>query len=107
MIDEMMAFAGLYADFFNQAWQLDSVRERLAELYNDFIDILVPLIQAGIDEGYFREVDARIATRTILGAIDGFWFQQILHVGEAKSLLELHADLVIRGLTKTDDTSHN
>lgn len=100
LMDEMMSFAGLYADFFTQAWQEPSIQENLATQYNRFIDALVPVIQSGIDEGYFREVDVRTTARTILGAIDGFWFQQILKVGDAQSLLELHADLVVRGLMK-------
>lgn len=100
--EEMLSFAGLYADFFTRAWQDPEVQENLANHYQHFIEIVAPVIQAGIDEGYFRQVDVMATTRTILGAIDGFWFQQILHVGDAQALLELHTDLVVRGLTKND-----
>lgn len=102
VVDEMMKFAGLYADFFAQAWQTEEIRVSLKRLYENFIDPFVPVIQEGIDKGYFREVDAHQAAVTILGALDGYWFQQILEVGDAQAAFGLHADLVIRGLMKDD-----
>lgn len=102
MMDEMTQFAGLYADFFTQAWQTDEVRETLKRMYEEYVNSFAPVIQEGIDKGFFREVDTRQAALTILGAIDGFWFQQILEVGDAKAAISLHADLMIRGLMKDD-----
>lgn len=102
MVDEMTKFVGLYADFFTQAWQNDEVRATLRRLYKGFMDPFVPVIQEGIDKGYFREVDAHQAALTILGALDGYWFQQILEVGDALAAINLHADLVIRGLMRDD-----
>lgn len=102
MVDEMVKFAGLYADFFTQAWQTEEVRESLKRLYKEIVEPFEPIIQEGIDKGYFREVDAHQTALTILGAMDGFWFQQILGIGDAVAAINLHADLVIRGLMKND-----
>jgi len=102
MVDEMTKFVGLYTDFFTQAWQNEEVRTSLRRVYEGFVDPFIPIIQEGIDKGYFREVDAHQAALTILGAMDGFWFQQILEVGDALAAIKLHADLVIRGLQKDD-----
>ena len=58
---------GLYTDFFVQAWQHESVRRALAEAYTHYADVLVRLIQQGIDEGAFRAVDAHITASVITG----------------------------------------
>lgn len=102
IVDEMTKFFGLYSDFFTQAWQIDEVRETLKRMYEEIVKPFVPVIQEGVDKGYFREVDAHQTALTILGALDGYWFQQILGVGDAKAGIKLHADLIIRGLMKDD-----
>ena len=99
-IDESVNWIGLYADFFNQAWQNGSVKEVFQTLYIRYTDAAEALVKEGIAAGAFRPVDANLAARMLVGAVDGFWFQQILDIGEAQPVLELYADTIVRGLMK-------
>ena len=106
VIDESINWTGLYADFFNQAWQNPPLRENFRRLYLHYVEAIEPIIQQGIDEGHFRAVETGLAARTLVGALDGYWFQQILELGDARPVLELYADLVIKGLMNNDAKSH-
>ena len=93
---------GLYADFFNQAWQKPTLRAVFREGYMRYIDMIAPIVQQGIDEGVFRPVDARLAARMLIGAIDGYWLQQILDIGGAQPVMALYVETIVRGLMKDD-----
>jgi BetI-type transcriptional repressor, C-terminal len=102
IIDETSNWIGLYADFFNQAWQKPTIRDSFREFYVRYIDVLEPIVQQGIDDGLFRTVDPLLTARMLVGALDGYWFQQILDVGDAQPVLALYGEIIIRGLMKDD-----
>lgn len=101
-IDESIQWIGLYTDFFNQAWQIPRLLEIFRQFYAQYTGAVAPIIQQGIDSGIFREVDPQLAARTLVGALDGYWFQQILQFGDARQLIDLYGDLVVKGLMKGD-----
>ncbi len=59
-------------------------------------------MQQGIDEGIFVRVDPAVAARMLIGALDGYWFQQILDIGAAQPVMLLYAETIIRGLMNHD-----
>lgn len=101
-LDDSSDWIGLYADFFIQAWHNAALRAVFRDGYTRYIKLIEPIVQQGIDEGLFRPVDTELMTRLLLGAIDGYWFQQILEFGEAQPVLDLYAETIIRGLMKND-----
>lgn len=103
MMNEADSWMRLYTDFFSQAWQMESVRTALYDAYMQYVDEVQPIIQQGIDAGYFRELDSRTVAQTFVGALDGYWFQQMLGAGNAEETIKLYSDLMIRGLLKDHD----
>jgi AcrR family transcriptional regulator len=101
-IDESQEWIGLYADFFNQAWQQPPLREIFRREYNRYIEAIEAILQQGMDDGYFIEVDPSLTARMLVGALDGLWFQQILEIGVAAPVLAQYAELIVRGLMKAD-----
>ena len=101
-VDDTLNWIGLYADFFNQAWQKPNVRDQFSGFYLRLTGVIEPIVQQGIDDGIFVRVDPAVATRMLIGALDGYWFQQILDVGAAQPVMLLYADTIIRGLMKND-----
>ena len=101
-LDESFDWVGLYADFFNQAWQKPALRDVFRQGYQHYINAITSIVQQGIDDGIFQPVDVALTTRMLVGAIDGFWFQQILDVGDAQPVLTLYAETIVRGLMKND-----
>jgi len=89
---------GLYTDFFVQAWQLDSVRDVLAEAYHRYIAVLAGMVQEGIDAGEFRDTDAEIMARIILGTLDGVLLQKLLGPTDFKPVLNQLTEIVMRYL---------
>ncbi len=92
--------AGLYADFFTQAWQIESVQQVFTHSYIQFANMITEVVQQGIDDGTFRSVDTSQIGRVIGGAVDSIFLQQLLKIGDAESSLKLLADIVVRGLMK-------
>lgn len=71
------AFWGLYVDIFVQAWQSPVVRLALVEGLAPYLDALTDLVEQGMRTGEFRAVDARLAARGLVAALDGLVLQQI------------------------------
>ena len=101
-VDDTSSWIGLYVDFFNQAWQKPAVRDQFSAFYGRLTGAIEPIVQQGIDEGIFRPVDPSVATRMLIGALDGYWFQQILDIGAAQPVMLLYAETIIRGLMNND-----
>ncbi len=101
MFDDMsIQFAGLYADFFAQAWRSESVQKAFTQAYVLYSDMIAEVVQQGIDDGTFRPVDVNETGRVIGGAVDSVFLQQLLKMGDSESGLKLLADIIIRGLMK-------
>ncbi len=72
----------------------------MGPLYGEMIAQLGRTIQAGIDAGQFRPVNADLAASVILAAVDGLFFQIALQVVrfDDKELQEEVGDLLLGGL---------
>ena len=64
--------------------------------------MLEPVVRQGIDDGYFRAVDSHATAQMLVGALDGYWFQQILDLGNAEPIITQYAETIVRGLMKDD-----
>jgi len=93
-------WTGLYADFFNQAWQNKTLGDLFRQSYVRYIEAIALVVQQGIEDGSFRPVDPRQTAQMLVGALDGYYFQQILDMGAAAPVLAQYAETIVRGLMK-------
>ena len=70
-IRKMLRLMPLAYEFMSWAFRRKFVHDAFKLFINKYMDILVPLIQQGIDSGEFREVDPRSAAITIGAVIEG------------------------------------
>lgn len=110
-VEQNPRFAALTIDFFLQAWHDTDLRKFFSDLYVKYIDAVTPVIQRGIDEGYFEPVEARVAAATIAGMIDGILAQTLFEgaiAGEdntqwsMRSVFNMAAQIIVNGLRKRD-----
>lgn len=74
----------------------------IKQMYQGFNAMAAGIIQAGIQSGEFREVDAEKTASAYLGGIDGLWLQYLVH-GEAYDLnahAEVYLEMFLRGIDK-------
>lgn len=104
--------SSLFIDFMLQAIHQDAVRDRLLVYYEFYISKLAEFIQHGIDQGTFRQVDAKAAAASIMGELDGIGLQAVFgeslgmyqqHGLSLESVIETAADKTIAGLKKGAD----
>jgi hypothetical protein len=95
---------GLYADFFVQAWQQNSVREILLRAYDRYTALLTSLIQGGVDSGEFRAVDAEATAQVITGSLDGIYLRKLLDpMADLEKVLGQLTEMVMRTLRVDKD----
>lgn len=94
-------FTALITDFFTQAWQLEFIQGAFTQFYHTFMESLSQIIQQGIDEGLFRQVDPYQTASAFVGSLDGIMLQTLLdHEWEIGPVIELWGDIFVRGLMK-------
>ncbi len=77
------------------------VKEVLGSYYKGFFDILIPIIQQGIDRGEFRDVNAEDVAVTVGAFIEGMFvlWAAIPDVVELERHLRAGANLIIESLS--------
>lgn len=99
--------AALTIDFMLQALHYPDLRKKYAGYYARYIDELGAIIQRGIDEGTFRQIDAHAASASLIGLMDGIMLQALLKdemnldwQWQIKNILQVAETLVMNGIVK-------
>ena len=74
----------------------------LKEIYTTYRDLVARIIEEGISQGQFRQLDTQAAASVLLGSFDGIMLQYILDPEnlDLKKIAQSISDLFISGLTK-------
>lgn len=103
-VDEMSSFGRLTLEFWANASRKKKLEKTLNKLLNQYRERIASVIEAGIEEGTFRQVDSWAASSALVAAYDGLWLHWILDP-ESFELEEAGRQLItnfIRGLSKED-----
>ncbi len=101
-----MDFAGIMMDFWAEGIRSKD-KEILAvinlkEMYALFREVLISVLQQGIDEGTFREMDKNVVASAIIGSFDGLLLQWILDkdVFDLQTVVDEWLKVLINGIKK-------
>ena len=101
-----MDFAGIMMDFWAEGIRTKD-KEILAvinlkEMYALFREVLISVLQQGIDEGTFREMDKNVVASAIIGSFDGLLLQWILDkdVFNLQTVVDEWLEVLINGIKK-------
>lgn len=97
---ELLPFVPLYFDFLGMAFRQEGVREVLQEPFNEYLEIVVAIIEEGKANGEFRQVDSTMAALALGTLIDGtllLWGYdpQLIEAGEQ---MKASVNLLLDGL---------
>lgn len=70
-ITEMLRILPLTYEFYALAFRNETVRGMLTKYLNEYMKVLVPLIQQGVDEGEFRPIDSTDAAIGLGALLEG------------------------------------
>ena len=94
-------FVGFLVDSFFQAYQIDDAMETMRRLYQNYITSVETIIQQGIDQGEFREVDPHTVAISLMAGGDGVALYVLIepdwNIPQAYVTM---VDLILRGLQK-------
>ncbi len=94
-------FVGFMVDSFFQAYQIDEAMETMRRLYQHYITSVETIIQQGIDQGEFREVDPHTVAISLMAGGDGVALYVLIepdwNIPQAYVTM---VDLILRGLQK-------
>ena len=96
-VKRMLGLMPLAYEFMSLAFRRKFVQEAFKRYINQYMDVLVPLIQQGIDSGEFREVDA-FEVAVTSGAIFGqscYGFM-IVHCSNPQNISALGSNYYLR-----------
>lgn len=100
--DEMASFGKLMLEFWANASRKRKLEKILNELLQEYRERIAGVIEVGIKEGTFREVDSWEASSALVAAYDGLWFHWLL-APDSFELEKAGKELItnfIRGLEK-------
>jgi len=103
-VDEIASFGKLMLEFWANASRKKKLEEILNDLLGEYRQRTAEVIEAGIEEGTFREVNPWQASSALVAAYDGLWFHWLL-APDSFDLEEAGRELItnfIRGLGKED-----
>lgn len=95
---EFLPYVPLYFDFLGMALREESIREVVKKPFNEYLEIVVAILEEGQETGEFREVDTTAAALALGTLIDGtllLWAYdpQLINVGvQMRASIELMLD---------------
>lgn len=103
-VAETTSLGKLMLEFWANASRKKNLEEILNEMLNEYRTRVADLINKGVEQGTFRQVDSWAASSALLAAYDGLWFHWLLAPDSFK-LEKAGKELItnfIRGLGKED-----
>ncbi len=106
---ENSELAGIMMDFWAEGIRtkdeeiLDVIN--LKEMYAVFRNILIEVLQQGIDEGSFREMDKKAVASAVIGSFDGLLLQWTLdrNIFDLQSVTDEWLNVLINGIKNNGD----
>jgi AcrR family transcriptional regulator len=94
---------GLMVDAFFQSYQMEEAQFLMKDIYARFIGHIEHIVQQGIDNGEFREVDPHMAAVSLMAGGDGVSFYILFEPDwDLFKALNTITDLILRGLRKEE-----
>lgn len=75
VVKEQREYYCINMDFWTQINQKEKVRQAIAKHYSKFRQTAAAIVQQGVDQGVFKNVNASVAASLIIGMIDGISLQ--------------------------------
>ena len=104
VIIKTLKWMPLFYDFIALAFRQDLIKKTITKFYKQNIDLLVILIQQGIDTGEFKAVNALDAAVAISAIIEGtmmLWLYNPEQI-EIKAQIKSNVQLLMHGLKTSD-----
>jgi AcrR family transcriptional regulator len=103
-LKRMPLFMPLAYEFYAQAFRSKTVRKALKRYLHSYFDIIVPLIQQGIDRGEFRQMDAKEAAIAAGALFEGTLLLWVYDPDTVhfETHMEIGARLLLAGLLAPD-----
>lgn len=105
LMEQQPDYLKMFVDFFLQAAHHPQVKTVIATFYQEYMQLMIGIIERGIANGEFRPVNAAAVASILAGALDGLGLQLILReawhldaMPDIRAILETLAETVIRGL---------
>ena len=99
-------FAGIMMEFWSEGIRSKDDRIikiiNLDEMYRHYRQIISQILQEGISQGKFRQVNTHLTASALIGAMDGLFLQWILEPGifEPQEATEVLIDSYLNGIKK-------
>ncbi len=91
----------LSLEYLAQATRDEELRDRLAGMYKAFSDQVSAIIEQGVREGTFRDVQAKEAAGFIAAALDGLVLQKVVRPEmDLPGMWRAAEDMIMKGLLK-------
>jgi len=89
-------------EFWTMAGRDKDFNKKLQKVYTEFITFISAIIQKGIDEGQFKNLDVNITAMSIMVNIEGImWFTLFKRQNmNARDYIQTISDFILAGLTK-------
>ncbi len=103
-IIKMLRWMPLFYDFIALAFRQDLIKKTISKFYKNNVDLLIVLIQQGIDSGEFKAVnslDAAIAISAIIEGTVMLWLYDPDHI-DIKTHIKSNVQLLMHGLKTSE-----
>jgi AcrR family transcriptional regulator len=112
LLENNPIFPNMTADFFLQAFRYEEIMSKVGGYYVKFIDRIAIILQQGIDQGYFKEINVNEVATVLAASLDGLSLLKIIEKTLAeqmgmplnsRAVFEAGANLMLNGLMKENN----
>lgn len=93
-------------EFWSMAGRDKEFNDKLQKVYGEFVNLIATIVQQGVDNGEFKNLDVNITAMSIMVNIEGImWFTLFkLKNTSAREYIQTISDFILSGLIKKQDT---
>lgn len=96
-------------EFWSMAGRDSDFKDKLNQVYNEFLDLIRGIIAKGVKSGEFKSLDIDIAALSIMVNIEGIIWFTIFEAGniDARNYINTISDFILAGLITTQSGESN
>lgn len=100
MLEQDPTLVSVMLDFWATTIHDEQTEELMRQVYETYMEVFVHLVQAGIDSGEFRPVNAAHVAATLMAGMDGLMIIKHLGIGEFDwpATIDTFVDVLVDGL---------